>query len=61
VKLFYLAVYDSDTKELVHEDVSENVYFYVKQLESYIKYPHLSKLKEAYSFRFKEEKQFFGQ
>ena len=36
----------------VHYKVCEEVYLYIRQLETYINYPEKSKLKEVYSERF---------
>lgn len=39
-------------EEYKHIEVAREVYIYIKQLESYIKYPDSSKLKEIYNDRF---------
>lgn len=38
--------------EFTHVNVPESIYYYIKQLEGYIKHPESSKLKEVYHERF---------
>lgn len=38
--------------EFIHVNVPESIYYYIKQLEGYIKHPESSKLKEVYHERF---------
>ena len=38
--------------EFEHHDVPHEVFLYIRQLESYIRHPELSKLKEVYKERF---------
>ena len=51
----FISCYDPKTKELNHYEVPDAVYYYVRQLEHYINYPDLSKLKRVYKERFKDE------
>jgi hypothetical protein len=48
---YYISIKDKDG-QFVHHKVKEEVYYYIKQLEAYIKFPELSTLKEFYPERF---------
>jgi len=52
---YYISVKVSDN-EYKHISVPKEAYIYIKQLEGYIKYPELSKLKEVYRDRFDESR-----
>ena len=41
--------------EYQHFEVPEEVYMYIKQLEAYINFPEVSKLKEVYKDRFVQD------
>jgi hypothetical protein len=47
----YISV-KNKTAEYEHFEVPKEVYIYIRQLESYIKYPELSDLKRLYPERF---------
>ena len=49
---FYICCYN-DRGELAHTKVSKAIYYYVRQLESYIENPKDSKLKEMYPNKFR--------
>jgi hypothetical protein len=53
----FISCYDLQTRKLKSFEVDPNVAVYIKQLETYIKFPDMSKLKEeyAYGFRFPEQ------
>lgn len=51
----YIAIKDK-RGEYKHYEVNENVYYYIRQLESYIRRPEMSKLKEVYCERFRKDK-----
>ena len=52
---YYIAVKNKKGEDQTFE-VQEEVSRYILQLEGYIKYPKLSKLKEIYPERFKDRK-----
>jgi len=52
---YYVSIKDRSGKYKLHK-VNNNVYYYIKQLESYIRRPEMSKLKEVYCERFRKDK-----
>lgn len=44
----FISIQDQTSGEFVHEEVSDNVYAYIRQLEVYIKHPQSSRLLEVY-------------
>ena len=44
---YYIACYDK-IGNFQHYEVPEEISVYIHQLEAYIRYPHISKLKERY-------------
>lgn len=51
-RAYMISCFDKETRKLKHFEVDENVYNYIRQLESYIKWHNMSNLKDLYSFRF---------
>lgn len=51
-RTYMISCFNRETLKLEHFEVDKNVYNYILQLENYIKYPDMSKVKELYSFRF---------
>jgi len=49
--MYTVAILDKQGK-WTRKEVSEEVYYYIRQLENYITHPKVSKLKEVYKNRF---------
>ena len=45
---YFISVLDQKSHELIHENVSHNIYVYIGQLEAYIQNPKVSGLLRTY-------------